>query len=115
MKNLLINFGHKVRRSILNKLTLFVLLFYSNAGVYAAKILWTQYCQHQGTMKLLVHVDTDPTSPVPAKPESVKLWIDESLNGNWKIVDERPVDYLTATVLFELEEWPRYKSIPPLK
>ena len=112
MKNLLINFGHKVRRSILNKLTLFVLLFYSNTGAYAAKILWTQYCQHQGTMKLLVHVDTDPTSPVPAKPESVKLWIDESLNGNWKIVDERPVDYLTATVLFELEEWPRYKSIP---
>ena len=112
MKSLLINFGYKVRRSILNKLTLFVLLFYSNTGVYAAKILWTQYCQHQGTMKLLVHVDTDPTSPVPAKPESVKLWIDESLNGNWKIVDERPVDYLTATVLFELEEWPRYKSIP---
>ena len=112
MKNSLINFGHKVRRSILNKLTLFVLLFYSNAGAYAAKILWTQYCQHQGTMKLLVHMDADPTSPVPAKPESVKLWIDESLNGNWKIVDEQPIDYLTATVLFELEEWPRYKSIP---
>ena len=78
--SLLINFGHKVRRSILNKLTLFVLLFYSNTGAYGAKILWTQYCQHQGTMKLLVHVDTDPTSAVPAKPESVRLWLHESLN-----------------------------------
>ena len=94
--SLLINFGHKVRRSILNKLTLFVLLFYSNTGAYGAKILWTQYCQHQGTMKLLVHVDTDPTSAVPAKPESVKLWLHESLNGNWKIADE-PYTKMTYT------------------
>ena len=25
-----------------------------------AEILWSQYCQHLGKMKLLVHLDTDP-------------------------------------------------------
>ena len=112
MINLNFSFGDKVRRFILSKLTLFAFFFFTNTGAYAAEILWTQYCQHQGKMKLLVHVDTDPTSPVPANSESVKLWLRESLDANWKIADEQSIDYLTATVLFEMEEWPRNKTIP---
>ncbi len=112
MMDLHFSFGYKVRRFILNKHTLFVLFFFTNAGAYATKILWSQYCQHQGKMKLLVHVDTDPTSPVPTEPESVKLWLRESLDENWKIADEQPIDYLTATVLFEMEEWVPNKTIP---
>ena len=109
--SLLITFGYKVRRFVLNKLILFVLLFYSNTGVYAAKILWTQYCQHQGTMKLLVHVDTDPTAPVAAEPETVKLWLREGLDGDWKTAIEQPIDHLTATAFFVMQEWPRDKTI----
>ena len=38
-----------------------------------AEILWSQYCQHLGKMKLLVHLDTDPTAATEGESEPVKL------------------------------------------
>ena len=32
--------------------------------VSASEILWTQYCQHLGKMKLLVHLDCDPAESI---------------------------------------------------
>ena len=111
MKSLL-NIRQKMRRPFVAILSLLVVLTILNTGAFAAEVLWTQYCQHQGKMKLMVHVDTDPTSPVPVEPESVKLWLREGLDGDWKLAGEQPIDYLTATALFEMQEWPRHKTIP---
>ena len=72
----------------------------------ASEILWTQYCQHLGTMKLLVHLDSDPTST--NKPESVTLWLREDVDNDWVMARSQPVDRLTATALFTINSWPRY-------
>ena len=102
----------KMRTRFVAGLSLLLVLATLNTGAFAAEVLWTQYCQHDGKMKLMVHVDTDPTSPVPAEPESVKLWLREGLDGDWKMAGEQPIDYLTATALFQMQEWPRHKVIP---
>lgn len=83
-----------------------VLLFLmlSAAPTPAAEVLWTQYCQHQGTMKLLAHLDTDPTRPVE---QTVTLWLRSSPQDQWVATQQQPVDRLTATALFRLENWPR--------
>lgn len=75
-------------------------------GAYASKILWTQYCQHLGKMKLMVHLDTDPTAPVTE--ETVQLWLREGEGGEWILAKSAPVNHLTATALFEIESWPRH-------
>ena len=106
------NNRQKMRRKVVARLSLLLVLTTLNTGAFAAEVLWTQYCQHHDKMKLIVHVDTDPTSPVPAEPVSVKLWLREGLDGDWKIAGEQPIDYLTATALFEMQEWPRHKTIP---
>ena len=62
------------------------------------EILWSQYCQHFGKMKLLVHLDTDPTAATEGEP--VKLWLRGDVDGEWKLADTQPVDPLTATSLF---------------
>jgi len=111
MKSRLKN-GQKMRRQFAARLSLLLVFTTLNTGAFAAEVLWTQYCQHRGKMKLMVHVDTDPSSPVPAEPESVKLWLREGLDGDWKMAGEQPIDYLTATALFEMQEWPRHKTIP---
>ena len=64
----------------------------------AANVLWTQYCQHLGKMKLLVHLDSDPTAT--GKPETVKLWLRDDTGYDWGLVQSQPVDRLTATALF---------------
>lgn len=76
--------------------------------VSATEILWTQYSQHLGTMKLLVHLDSDPTGP--AEGDSVKLWLREDANADWKLAATEDVDQLTATALFKLESWPRFRQ-----
>jgi|GEM_PF-1851444 len=43
-----------------------------------AEILWSQYCQHLGKMKLLVHLDTDPSATTGGESEPVKLWLRET-------------------------------------
>lgn len=73
---------------------------------FAAKVLWTQYCQHLGKMKLLVHLDSDPTATT--QPDTVKLWLREDAGNDWRLVQSQPVERLTATALFEIEPWPRY-------
>lgn len=78
-----------------------------NTNALAEQILWTQYCQHQGTMKLLVHLDTDPTEQATGNPEQVKLWLREKAEAEWRLAGTRPVDQLTATALFVQKEWPR--------
>ena len=73
-----------------------------------AEILWSQYCQHLGKMKLLVHLDTDPSATTGGESEPVKLWLREQAEEEWKLADTRPVDPLTATSLFVLDSWPRH-------
>ena len=88
-----------------------LLVWFSLVGLatdlVAAEVLWTQYCQHQGKMKLLVHLDTDPTEPLNAEPERVRLWLRAAQDEPWKLTATESVDSLTATALFEIESWPR--------
>lgn len=73
---------------------------------FAAEILWSQYCQHLGKMKLLVHLDSDPTAdPIS---EKVKLWVKDSNNDEWRLVGAEPIDQLTATSLFTITSWPSH-------
>ena len=87
-------------------LTVFVGLVTST--VSATEILWSQYLQHQGTMKLLVHLDTDPTEAYNG--EVVTLWLREGKSDEWTETQTQPVHSLTATALFELESWPRHEE-----
>lgn len=87
---------------------IFVCLNVISPRVFAAEILWSQYCQHLGTMKLLVHLDSDPTAPVNGKPETVQLWLREDARSEWELTDSQPIDRLTGTALFEMAAWPRY-------
>ena len=73
--------------------------------LHASNILWTQYCQHRGTMKLLVHLGTDPLSDASAKTDDVKLWLRDHDDRPWKLTRSASVRTLTATALFELKEW----------
>lgn len=75
---------------------------------FAANILWTQYCQHLGKMKLLVHLDTDPTALVTAELETVELWLREDGGEEWSLAGSAPIEHLSATALFEAESWPRH-------
>ncbi len=59
-------------------------------------------------MKLLVHLDTDPTAP--ARKETVKLWLRGSADEPWQPKATQEVDHLTATALFRLESWPRFQE-----
>lgn len=76
----------------------------------ASEILWSQYCQHQGKMKLLVHLDSDPTISVEGEPERVKLWLRDDADDEWELAGSEPVNSLTATALFEIESWPRHRE-----
>ena len=76
-----------------------------------AEVLWSQYCQHLGKMKLLVHLDSDPNAATECEGEPVNLWLREQVEGEWKLADTRPVDPLTATSLFVLDDWPRHKRM----
>ena len=76
----------------------------------AAEILWTQYCQHQGKMKLLVHLDVDPTAPTAGDPETVTLWLRNDEGSEWAEAGSEVVDSLTSTSLFTIDSWPRYEQ-----
>ena len=73
---------------------------------FASKVLWTQYCQHGGKMKLLVHLDSDPTAK--NKSEAVKLWLREDAGDEWELAHSQAVDHLTATALFVIDPWPSH-------
>lgn len=75
---------------------------------FAAEILWSQYCQHLGKMKLLVHLDTDPTAEAEKDSAPVKLWLREGVDDLWKLEQSQPINRLNATALFTIESWPRH-------
>lgn len=72
---------------------------------FGSEVLWTQYCQHLGKMKLLVHLDSDPTAT--DKTEEVKLWLRQNATADWVLARTQRVDRLTATALFAIDPWPR--------
>lgn len=76
----------------------------------ASKILWTQYCQHQGKMKLLVHLDVDPLSSKVSDAQPVKLWMRDHDDKPWKLSNTSDIESLTATALFEIRSWPRHQK-----
>ena len=73
----------------------------------AAEILWSQYCQHEDKMKLLAHLDTDPTKSCDG--EMVTLWLREGESEDWRETQTQPIHSLTATALFEVDSWPRHE------
>ncbi|MEO0447701.1 MAG: alkaline phosphatase D family protein, partial [Verrucomicrobiota bacterium] len=87
---------------------LFLLFICQAVPLAASEILWSQYCQHGGVMKLLVHLDTDPTDTIEEEPETVTLWLRETTEEEWEQVDTQPIDSLTATSRFVRESWPRH-------
>ena len=89
---------------------LFCIGIFSNQ-VSATEILWSQYCQHQGKMKMLVHVDTDPTAEVKGELEKVNLWLRDDSPGSWIMARTATIDPLTATALFVIDDWPRYTKM----
>ncbi|MEM7600858.1 MAG: alkaline phosphatase D family protein [Verrucomicrobiota bacterium] len=76
----------------------------------ATEILWSQYCQHLGKMKLLVHLDTDPTAAIEGKTEQVVLSLRDTVDDDWVSTQSQPIDTLTATSLFAIEDWPRHET-----
>ncbi|MDF1861223.1 MAG: alkaline phosphatase D family protein [Verrucomicrobiales bacterium] len=91
-------------------LTLILILGAVTNPIGAAEILWSQYCQHLGKMKMLVHLDSDPTVPVEDESEKVKLWLRKNAKENWEFAQSQPIHSLTATALFEIESWPRHQE-----
>lgn len=85
----------------------FLVVFSMFSGVLpATEILWTQYCQHLDTMKLMVHLDASPTEPVS---ELVTLWLERE-EGEWQQVGSQQMYTLASTALFEMREWPRHRA-----
>jgi hypothetical protein len=78
--------------------------------LHAAEILWSQYCQHLGKMKMLVHLDSDPTAPAEGKVEAAQLWLRDKAEAGWEFALSQPIDSLTATALFEIDSWPRHQT-----
>ena len=95
-------------RSMWPGLMLCLLLFARQAD--GAEILWSQYCQHLGKMKLLVHLDTDPMLGADGEVERAYLWIREDERKEWAFLKSSTVDPLTATALFVIDGWPRFTS-----
>ena len=100
------------RTLIRNTTRLSIMLSLMGLSIHAigSEILWSQYCQHLGKMKMLVHLDSDPTSVVEGGPEKVNLWIREDENAKWELALSLSIDQLTATALFEIDQWPRFSK-----
>ncbi|MEC8473109.1 MAG: hypothetical protein VXZ38_00540, partial [Planctomycetota bacterium] len=88
-------------------LTLVLNLFSLVKRAESTEILWSQYCQNANTMKVLVHLDLDPTDSIN-KIEKVELWIRDPADTDWEHLQTCEADHLTATALFELPNWPRH-------
>ena len=58
-------------------------------------------------MKLLVHLNTDPTESCDG--EMVTLLLREGESDDWRETQTQPIHSLTATALFELDSWPRHE------
>lgn len=89
-------------------LSLLLTLAIASPRAIGSEILWSQYCQHLGKMKLLVHLDSDPTVGAKGEPDTASLFVREDEQQKWQMIGTLPIDQLTATVLFEIEAWPRF-------
>lgn len=85
-----------------------VATFIHNTNLFATNILWTQYCQHRGTMKLLVHLDSDPTDSGGNPLPPVQLWLKDHPAEDWILLQTTEIHRLTATALFRLESLSRH-------
>ena len=100
-----------MNRQVRAWLIILLVLGTMDASACAEQILWTQYCQHQGTMKLLVHLDADPTAQATENREQVTLWLREKADNEWQLAATQPIDQLTATALFVQKKWPRKNRV----
>ena len=66
----------------------------------APKLLWTQYGQANGVLKLTAHTDADPLNPEEA---SAVLLI--KVGDEWEVAAEAEVEALTAMAAFRVETW----------
>ncbi|WP_186775658.1 alkaline phosphatase D family protein [Rubripirellula tenax] len=67
-------------------------------------LLWTQYAQANGVLKLTAHTDADPLHPEPATARLLMKISDE-----WETVAEAEVEPLTAMAAFRVEDWDNRK------
>ncbi|MEM7144401.1 MAG: alkaline phosphatase D family protein [Verrucomicrobiota bacterium] len=61
-------------------------------------------------MKLLVHLDTDPTAPAAGDGEPVELFLRDGDADQWEPAGSAAIDQLTATALFRIDSWPRHNQ-----
>ena len=97
-----------MRRLALLSLSLSFSLAIVTLPAFATEILWSQYCQHHGKMKLLVHLDSDPTGA--GNLDEVNLSLRDDVGDDWTPVRSQQIDRLTATALFTLDSWPRHQK-----
>lgn len=100
--------SRSIGKRIALTLNVVLIIVASSLQTFSAEILWTQYCQHQGTMKLLIHLDVDPLSGAGSEHSPVQLWLRDHDEQSWTLRKSESIDGLTATALFKLENWPRY-------
>ena len=75
-----------------------------------AEILWSQYCQHLGKMKLLVHLDTDPTVVTEGDSEPVKPLASGRRGRGMETRRHSAGRPAHCHLLFVLEDWPRHEG-----
>ena len=64
------------------------------------KVLWTQYCIANETLKLSAHTDADPLNP----PDATAVLMRQTDNA-WSPIAEVPIDPVTAMAEFRIENW----------
>ncbi len=75
-------------------------------GAKQAKLLWTQYCLANNTVKLAAHTDADPT-----KPTTSSATLHLKVGKDWKETATVKIDPLTAMAEFRLEKWDTTKAV----
>lgn len=73
---------------------------------YSAEILWSHYTQHQNSLKLMVHLDVNPETPIS---ETVKLSL--KTDKGWQKVAEKQMYTLASTALFDMKKWPNNHTV----
>jgi arylsulfatase A-like enzyme len=71
-----------------------------------ARLLWTQYCLANRTVKLSAHTDADPTKPTTS---SATLFLKD--DNRWTEATTVKIDPLTAMAEFRLEDWDVTKAV----
>lgn len=88
---------------MVSKLLSVIALFWITVGhsLAAPKLLWTQYGQANGVLKVTAHTDGDPLNPEEATATLlIQTGVDE-----WEVAAEAEVEPLTAMAAFRVEGW----------